>query len=118
MRLANRQYTRLHWGKPGREGPGVFFDKECHGATDRADRGAVHDKCAVRLAVLADIRKVKAVRHAKVVLYGKGRVLLAVDVLHLHVNLRAVEGGLVLGLLKLHAALLHDLAQKVLRSEE
>ena len=56
-----------------------------------ADRGAVHDERALLLAVFANIGEIETVRHAKVVLHGKGSVFFTVHILHLYVDFRAIK---------------------------
>src|SRR3989338_2169642 len=107
MRFSNWQNTRLHGREPKRECSRVMFDKKSHASLYRAYGRTVHDKGTLLAAVLPYVGKVKAVRHAKIVLHGKGRVLLSVGVLHLHVYFWAVKSRLAIGLLEFLPASAH-----------
>ena len=92
--LGHRDHDRLHRRQPQRERARVVLDQHAEEALDAAEQRAVHHDRLVRLAVLADVLELEAVRVVEVHLDGRALPGAVQRVLDLDVDLRPVEDAL------------------------
>ena len=114
--VADGQHTGLLGSQPHREGTGVGLNQVGQRPLIAAQRGAVDDIGQLLLAVLVGIVHAKALGQQHVDLNRDQRVLLAVDVFVLDVQLGAVKGGLVDAHSVLHAQVVQNLRHGCLRN--
>ena len=93
---ADRHDADLHGAEPEGERALEVFDEDADEALHRAEDGAVQHDGLLVAAVLGDVLEVEVLRQLEVELQGADLPLAAERVLHLEVDLRAVEGAVAL----------------------
>ena len=93
---ADRHDADLHGAEPEGERALEVLDEDADEALHRAEDGAVQHDGLLVAAVLGDVLEVEVLRQLEVELQGADLPLAAERVLHLEVDLRAVEGAVAL----------------------